>query len=232
MGTRATYQNVLVFDEDGPVENELRFRDECVRHKALDLVGDLALAGCDLVGQFIAHRSGHRLNAELVRALLDEEEIVEAGVARPKPTRSATQGTMNRSPHAVARMKPAAKRNESRSDFHGNLRRRTMPSIHPRAEIDMDVEIGPFCVIGPNVRIGRGTRLENNVTLMGRVTLGQHNHIFPGVVIGGEPQDISYRGSDTQVDHRRPQHHPRVRDDQPRPPKRKTASRPSAATTS
>jgi len=77
LGKRATYQNVLVFDKDGPVENELRYRDECVRHKALDLVGDLALAGCDLVGHFIAHRSGHRLNAELVRALLNEEEIVE-----------------------------------------------------------------------------------------------------------------------------------------------------------
>jgi UDP-3-O-[3-hydroxymyristoyl] N-acetylglucosamine deacetylase len=77
LGRRATYQNVLVFDKDGPVENELRYRDECVRHKALDLVGDLALAGCDLVGHFIAHRSGHRLNAELVRALLIEEEIVE-----------------------------------------------------------------------------------------------------------------------------------------------------------
>ncbi len=77
LGQRATYQNVLVFDKNGPVENELRFRDECVRHKALDLVGDLALAGCDLVGHFIAHRSGHRLNGELVRALLIEEEIVE-----------------------------------------------------------------------------------------------------------------------------------------------------------
>jgi UDP-3-O-acyl N-acetylglucosamine deacetylase len=78
LGKRATYQNVLVFDKNGPVENDLRFRDECVRHKALDLVGDLALAGCDLVGHFIAHRSGHRLNAELVRALLNEEEIVES----------------------------------------------------------------------------------------------------------------------------------------------------------
>jgi UDP-3-O-acyl N-acetylglucosamine deacetylase len=77
LGKRVTYQNVLVFDKDGPLENELRFRDECVRHKALDLVGDLALAGCDLVGHFIAHRSGHRLNAELVRALLNEEQIVE-----------------------------------------------------------------------------------------------------------------------------------------------------------
>ena len=72
-------------------------------------------------------------------------------------------------------------------------------SIHPRAEIDEDVEIGPFCVIGPDVRIGRGTRLENSVTLMGHVTIGQHNHLYPGVVIGGDPQDLSYRGSDTQV---------------------------------
>jgi UDP-3-O-acyl N-acetylglucosamine deacetylase len=78
LGKRATYQNVLVFDDHGPVENELRFRDECVRHKALDLVGDLAMAGCDLSGHFIAHRSGHRLNAELVRALLNEEEIVQS----------------------------------------------------------------------------------------------------------------------------------------------------------
>ena len=77
LGKRATYQDLLVFDNDGPMENELRFRDECVRHKALDLVGDLALAGCDLAGHFIAHRSGHRLNAELVRALLSEEEIIE-----------------------------------------------------------------------------------------------------------------------------------------------------------
>jgi UDP-N-acetylglucosamine acyltransferase len=72
-------------------------------------------------------------------------------------------------------------------------------SIDPRAEIDTDVEIGPFCVIGPNVRIGRGTRLENSVTLMGHVTIGEHNHIFPGSVIGGDPQDVSYRGTDTKV---------------------------------
>ena len=77
LGRRATYQNVLVFDKDGPLDNKLRFRDECVRHKALDLVGDLALSGCDLVGHFVAHRSGHRLNAELVRALIAESEAVE-----------------------------------------------------------------------------------------------------------------------------------------------------------
>lgn len=76
LGTRATSQDLLVFDHEGPVDNELRYPDECVRHKLLDLVGDLALAGCDLLGHFVAHKSGHRLNAELVRILLTEGELV------------------------------------------------------------------------------------------------------------------------------------------------------------
>ena len=77
LGTRVTNQDLLVFGPDGPIDNPLRFENECVRHKALDLVGDLALAGCDLVGQFIAHKSGHRLNAELVRILLCEGQMEE-----------------------------------------------------------------------------------------------------------------------------------------------------------
>jgi UDP-3-O-acyl N-acetylglucosamine deacetylase len=71
IGTRATFQDLLVFDEQGPIDNQLRFPDECVRHKLLDMVGDLALAGCDLVGRVSAYRSGHYLNAELVQSLLD-----------------------------------------------------------------------------------------------------------------------------------------------------------------
>ncbi|MEX2168015.1 MAG: acyl-ACP--UDP-N-acetylglucosamine O-acyltransferase [Pirellulales bacterium] len=71
--------------------------------------------------------------------------------------------------------------------------------IDPRASIEDDVEIGPFCTIGPDVQIGRGTRLISSVTVMGRVTIGRDNTIYPGAVIGGEPQDISYAGSDTCV---------------------------------
>jgi UDP-3-O-[3-hydroxymyristoyl] N-acetylglucosamine deacetylase len=77
LGARVTNQDLLVFGTEGPLDNELRMENECVRHKALDLVGDLALAGCDLVGHFIAHKSGHRLNAELVKALLSEGRIEE-----------------------------------------------------------------------------------------------------------------------------------------------------------
>ena len=72
LGERVTCSDLLVFNDTGPVDNELRFHDECVRHKALDLVGDLALAGCDIEGRVVAYRSGHRLNAELVRTLVSE----------------------------------------------------------------------------------------------------------------------------------------------------------------
>jgi UDP-3-O-[3-hydroxymyristoyl] N-acetylglucosamine deacetylase len=70
LAQQATYKDLLVFGPNGLIDNRLRFPDECVRHKMVDMVGDLALAGCDLVGRFSASRSGHRLNAELVRALV------------------------------------------------------------------------------------------------------------------------------------------------------------------
>jgi UDP-3-O-[3-hydroxymyristoyl] N-acetylglucosamine deacetylase len=73
LGRRATCKDLLVFGPKGPIDNQLRFPDECVRHKMVDMVGDLALAGCDLIGRIVAHRSGHRLNAELVRALTAAE---------------------------------------------------------------------------------------------------------------------------------------------------------------
>jgi UDP-3-O-acyl N-acetylglucosamine deacetylase len=73
LGARVTCQDLLVFAADGPIDNKLRFPDECVRHKTLDLLGDLALAGCHLSGRITASRSGHRLNAELIRALLRKQ---------------------------------------------------------------------------------------------------------------------------------------------------------------
>ena len=72
--------------------------------------------------------------------------------------------------------------------------------IDPRAEIDKDVEIGPFCTIEAGAKIGRGSRLCNHVTLMGNVTIGNDNLLYPNVVIGAEPQDVSYRGADTCVE--------------------------------
>lgn len=74
LGKHLTYKDILVFDEDGPVDNTLRFPDECVRHKILDLIGDMALLGCPLVGRIYARKSGHALNHALIRALQQQRE--------------------------------------------------------------------------------------------------------------------------------------------------------------
>ena len=63
-------ENAVVIDEDGVVnEDGLRFSDEFVRHKILDLVGDLALLGCPLLGHVIATKSGHSQHLELMKKI-------------------------------------------------------------------------------------------------------------------------------------------------------------------
>ena len=74
IGTRTTEADVLIFGKEGVVGNQLRFPNECARHKILDMVGDLALLGMDLHGFVVAHRSGHHTNAALVRKLLQSLE--------------------------------------------------------------------------------------------------------------------------------------------------------------
>jgi UDP-N-acetylglucosamine acyltransferase len=72
--------------------------------------------------------------------------------------------------------------------------------VDPRAELADDVEIGPYCVIGPDVKIGRGTRLIAHVCVFGVTSLGIDNVVHPFAVLGGEPQDVSYRGTATRVE--------------------------------
>jgi UDP-3-O-[3-hydroxymyristoyl] N-acetylglucosamine deacetylase len=69
LGSQTTVADLLVFGPNGPIGNRLRFANEPARHKALDIVGDLALLGIDLVGHVVACRTGHPHNAALVRAL-------------------------------------------------------------------------------------------------------------------------------------------------------------------
>jgi UDP-3-O-[3-hydroxymyristoyl] N-acetylglucosamine deacetylase/3-hydroxyacyl-[acyl-carrier-protein] dehydratase len=65
----ANYQNTLVMSAKGPLENALRFPDECARHKVLDIVGDLYLLGYAVKGAVFATKSGHRLNRTLVKKI-------------------------------------------------------------------------------------------------------------------------------------------------------------------
>ncbi len=63
-------RDLLVLGPLGPIDNELRFENEPARHKLLDLIGDLALAGSPLIGHFSAHKAGHALNHEMARRLI------------------------------------------------------------------------------------------------------------------------------------------------------------------
>jgi len=72
--------------------------------------------------------------------------------------------------------------------------------VDPAARLAAGVRVGPWCVISGGAVIGRDTVLENGVTIMGAVTIGARNRIFPNCVIGGEPQDVSYRGTATRVE--------------------------------
>ena len=70
--------NAIVVDDDRILnEGGLRFEDEFVKHKILDAIGDLYLVGHSLIGEFIAHKSGHALNNQLVRKLLSERDAWE-----------------------------------------------------------------------------------------------------------------------------------------------------------
>lgn len=68
-GKGANSKNTLIMDKSGPVGNCLRFPDEPVRHKILDLIGDLYILGVPLKAHIVAVKSGHRLNMELVKKL-------------------------------------------------------------------------------------------------------------------------------------------------------------------
>ncbi len=82
IGKGASYDNVLVIEEDGSTSSDLRFTDEFVRHKMLDLIGDLYLVGRLPQAQVVALKSGHTLHAQLIlsmaeKRLIQQQEPIE-----------------------------------------------------------------------------------------------------------------------------------------------------------
>lgn len=71
--------------------------------------------------------------------------------------------------------------------------------VHPKASLDGDVEIGPFCVIGEHVAIRKGSRLLSHVTIDGWTEIGERNEVHPFASIGGPPQHLGYKGEPTKV---------------------------------
>jgi len=80
-----------------------------------------------------------------------------------------------------------------------------MARIHPTAvvedgaELDDDVEVGPYAVVGGKVNVGAGTTIGAHAHLSGRTRIGRANRIFPYCAIGGIPQDMKYRGEDAEL---------------------------------
>ena len=78
--------------------------------------------------------------------------------------------------------------------------------IHPTALVDVtaefgdNVEVGPFAIVGPQCVIGDGTTIAARATLERNVRLGQRVHVGIGAIIGGDPQDLKYRGEETWVE--------------------------------
>lgn len=71
--------------------------------------------------------------------------------------------------------------------------------IHPHAELHPTVQVGPYAVIGEQVKIGEQTTIGSHVVIEGPTEIGKNNRIFPGAVIGLEPQDLKYQGANSQV---------------------------------
>jgi len=83
--------NAVVVGDDGLLNPEgLRYPDEFVRHKILDFLGDLALAGTPLLGHFILRKPGHELNCRFVRAALAEPGLLAPAPAKPSGQRPAS----------------------------------------------------------------------------------------------------------------------------------------------
>lgn len=79
-------------------------------------------------------------------------------------------------------------------------------SVHPTAIVDAGakigegVTIGPWCIVGPGCVLGDGSTLDARATLEKNVTLGRNVHIGIGSVLGGDPQDLKFRGEETFVE--------------------------------
>lgn len=72
IGTHLGPEEILVINEDGPINNKYRYPNECVLHKILDLIGDILLAGMPITGKIVANKSGHSLNQKLARKLSEQ----------------------------------------------------------------------------------------------------------------------------------------------------------------
>jgi len=85
----ASAENAIVLTQDGILNPPLRFADEFVRHKVLDLIGDLALLGKQILGNVVADRAGHAMHTALVSRLLRDRTLWEETALEEEDSRSS-----------------------------------------------------------------------------------------------------------------------------------------------
>ena len=79
-------------------------------------------------------------------------------------------------------------------------------NVHPtaildaRAKVPASCQVGPYCVIGPEVELGEGCRLVSHVAMQGPAKIGAGNSFFPFCAIGMDPQDVTYKGEPTRLE--------------------------------
>jgi UDP-N-acetylglucosamine acyltransferase len=71
--------------------------------------------------------------------------------------------------------------------------------IDRSAELESDVEVGPYSIIGPQVKIGKGTKIKSHVVVEGRTKIGEGNVIFSFATVGTVPQDMKYKGEASEL---------------------------------
>ena len=71
--------------------------------------------------------------------------------------------------------------------------------VDSKAKISKNVQIGPYSIIGPNVEIGEGTVVQSHVNISGNTKIGSNNIIYSFASIGNDPQDLKYKGEETEL---------------------------------
>lgn len=72
--------------------------------------------------------------------------------------------------------------------------------VDPAAQIGANVEIGPYCVVGPKVRLAEGVHLLSHVAVDGRTSIGAHTVVYPFASLGHRPQDLKFKGEDSALE--------------------------------
>ena len=111
LGKGGSLENTVVLSDDGILNNSgLRYKDEFVRHKVLDLIGDLSLLGIPFIGHLTAQRSGHALHTKLVEQILAHPEtwmLLNAPEEAERTTSRFTLKTRKQQPAAPISVQPS-----------------------------------------------------------------------------------------------------------------------------